>query len=65
MGADQDLTIPEFPEVIVGNDLQTFLFEPVHLLIVVHDVPQAIQLPGIIKFVLSHLDGVNHTKTKT
>ena len=64
MGTQQHLHVMQLLELLVGDGLQATAGQAVHLGGIVHDVAQAVQMPGLLKFFLGFADGCRHPKAE-
>jgi hypothetical protein len=51
-------------ELFVIDHTQPFCFQTPHLLVVVYDVAQAVQVSSFVQYFLGHLYGVNYAKAE-
>jgi hypothetical protein len=64
MRPDEHPAIVKLFEIVMGDDHQPHLPEPVHLHVVVNDVAEAIQGRIVPEFALSNFNGIHHAKAK-
>ena len=61
---EQHFHVVQLLQLLVGNGLQTTAGETVHLGSIVHNVTQAVQVPGSPKFLLCFADGCRYPKAE-
>ena len=59
VGTDQYPSAMQLPELVVGDDLQPHLHQPLQLLAVMHNVAQTVESPLFLKPLFRRLDGVD------
>ena len=65
MRADEHGGVAQLLELLVTDHPQTEVGEAFHLLVVVHNIPQAIQGFVVRQVLFRRLDGVNHSEAES
>ena len=65
MCADEHFFVVQVFQVVMLNDAQAFGFQPFHLLIVMNNIAQAIQVAVFGEYLFGHVNGIHHPKSKS
>ena len=65
MRTKQHIHIVEFLQLLMGDGLQPLLLEAFHLVAIVHNVAQAVEVACVCQLLLCHIDGARHAKAES
>ena len=65
VGAQQHFHVVEFAQVVVGYCHEAFVLQTLHLIAVVHNIAQTIEMSALVELSLGFLYGSHHTETES
>ena len=64
MSPQEHFHVVQLLQLVVGDRFQTTAFKAIDLGGIVHDVAQAVQMPGLVQFLLGLADGSRHPEAE-